>query len=202
MYSDPDGHMPRWLENTLKIGGAVLITAALVAGSVALGGPASIILAGAALGAAGGLIGGGISGGISSVVNGGSFIDGFADGALSGTITGGISGAIAASPLGVWGQVGVNALISGGSYLINNYDSFNLDDFLFNTTIGALAGFVGGNGWTKAGSTLAYDLAFNGIKGSFMMLGRGVMNEFSRPIIKASLVGSAGFIKDIINKYR
>ena len=90
MYCDRDGKMPRWLENTLKIGGAVLITAALV---------------------------------------------------------------VAASPLGVWGQVGVNALLSGGSYLINNYDSFNLDDFLFNTAIGDLAGFVGRDGWTKAGST-------------------------------------------------
>ena len=48
----------------------------------------------------------------------------------------------------------------------------------------------------------AYDLAFNGIKGSFMMLGRGAMNEFSRPIINASLIGSAAFIKDIISKYR
>ena len=54
----------------------------------------------------------------------------------------------------------------------------------------------------KPGQHFAYDLAFNGIKGSFMMLGRGAMNEFSRPIINASLIGSAAFIKDIISKYR
>ena len=202
MYVDPSGHMPKWLENTLKIGGAVLLTAALVAGSIFIAGPASIILAGAALGAAGGLIGGGVSSGISSVMSGGSFIDGFADGALSGSITGAISGAVAASPLGVWGQVGVNVLISGGSYTVNNYNNFNIGDFLFNSALGGLAGFVGGDGWTKAGSTLAYDLAFNGIKGSFMMLGRGALNEFSRPIIKSSIVGSAGFINDIFKKLR
>ena len=136
MYVDPDGHMPKWLENTLKIGGAVLLTAALVVGSIFIAGPTSIILAGAALGAAGGLIGGGISSGISSVMSGGSFIDGFADGALSGSITGAISGAVAASPLGVWGQVGVNALISGGSYTVNNYNNFNIGDFLFNSALG------------------------------------------------------------------
>ena len=202
MYVDPDGHMPKWLENTLKIGGAVLLTAALVAGSIFIAGPASIILAGAALGAAGGLIGGGISSGISSVMSGGSFIDGFADGALSGSITGAISGAVAASPLRVWGQVGVNALISGGSYIINNYNNFNIGDFLFNSALGGLAGLVGGDGWTKAGKTLAYDLAFNGIKGSFMMLGRGALNEFSKPIIKSSIVGSAGFINNIFKKLR
>ena len=202
MYVDPDGHMPKWLENTLKIGGAVLSTAALVAGSIFIAGPASIILAGAALGAAGGLIGGGISSGISSVMSGGSFIDGFADGALSGSITGAISGAVAASPLIKWGQMGVNALISGGSYIINNYNNFNIGDFLFNFVLGGLAGFAGGDGWTKAGSTLAYDLAFNGIKGSFMMLGRGALNEFSRSIIKSSIVGSAGFINDIFKKLR
>ena len=94
------------------------------------------------------------------------------------------------------------ALISGGSYIVNNYDNFNLDDFFFNIAMGAEAGFVGGDGWTKAGSTFAYDLLLNGIKGAFILLGRGALNEFSRPIIKASLVGSAGFIKDIINKYR
>ena len=63
-------------------------------------------------------------------------------------------------------------------------------------------GLVGGDGWTKAGSTLAYDLAFNGIKGSFMMLGRGALNEFSKPIIKSSIVGNAGFINDIFKKLR
>lgn len=58
-----------------------MLTAALVAGSIFIAGPASIILVGAALGAAGGLIGGGISSGISSVMSGGSFIDSFAVGA-------------------------------------------------------------------------------------------------------------------------
>ena len=42
----------------------------------------------------------------------------------------------------------------------------------------------------------------NGIKGSFMMLGRGALNEFSKPIIKSSIVGSAGFINDIFKKLR
>ena len=89
-----------------------------------------------------------------------------------------------------------------GSYIINNYNNFNIGNFLFNSALGGLAGLVGGDGWTKAGSTLAYDLDFNGIKGSFMMLGRGALNEFSKPIIKSSIVGSAGFINDIFKKLR
>ena len=202
MCVDPSGDLPKWLGNILKIGSAVLLTGVLVVGSILITGPASIFLTGAALGAIGGLLGGGISGGIAAVISGGNFFDGFAEGALSGTITGAISGAIAASPLGVWGQIGVNVLISGGSYLIKNHNNFDLLDFIINVGIGALAGAVGGNGWTKAGSTLAYDLTFNGIKNSFMMLGREALNKFSRPIIRSSIVGSASFVTEIIRKFR
>lgn len=48
--ADPSGYMPKWLKNTLMIGGAVLATAACVAGSVMISIPlVAIFFAGAAI---------------------------------------------------------------------------------------------------------------------------------------------------------
>lgn len=67
---------------------------------------------------------------------------------LSGTVTGAISGAVAASPIGVGGQIAVNAAISGGEYLINSAinNNFNSVDFVISVFFGGLGGFLGGNG--------------------------------------------------------
>ena len=202
-FVDPSGHKAKWWMNALKIAGAILIVATLtVAATLVTGGTATVALAGAAMGSAAGLIGGGISAGISSVISGGNFVDGFANGALSGSITGGISGAFAASSMGVWGQVGINMLISGANYTITNHNNFNWLDFVMNTLIGGLAGFVGGNGWMKAGSTFAYDFALNGVKGSFVKVGYGYLKEFADPIIKSTIVGSSTFVTEIIRLMR
>lgn len=202
-YADPSGHESKWWMNALKIAGATLIVATLVvAATLVTGGTATVVLAGAAMGSAAGLIGGGISGGISSVISGGNFWDGFANGSLNGAITGGISGAFAASSIGVWGQVGINMLISGTNYAIANYNNFNWLDFGMNTFIGGLAGFVGGDGWMTAGSTFAYDFALNGVKGSFVRIGYGYLREFADPVIKSTIVGSSTFVTEIIRLMR
>lgn len=65
-----------------------------------------------------------------------------------------------------------------------------------------VAGAVGGDGWMQPGSILATDLALNGIKRSFATMGAGCLKEFAMPIIKSSLVGSAGFVTEIIRKFR
>ncbi len=202
-YADPSGHKSKWWWNTLKIVGAISIVATLtIAATIVTGGTATVLLAGAAMGSAAGLIGGGISGGISSVISGGNFIDGFANGALSGSITGGVSGAFAASSVGIWGQVGINMLISGTNYTITNYNNFDLLDFGINMFIGGLAGFVGGDGWMKPCTTFAYDLALNGVKGSFVRIGSGYLREFADPIIKSTIVGSSTFVTEIIRLMR
>lgn len=202
-YADSSGHESKWWMNALKIAGATLIVATLVAAATLVtGGTATVVLAGAAMGSAAGLIGGGISGGISSVISGGNFWDGFANGSLNGAITGGISGAFAASSIGVWGQVGINMLISGTNYAIANYNNFNWLDFGMNTFIGGLAGFVGGDGWMTAGSTFAYDFALNGVKGSFVRIGYGYLREFADPVIKSTIVGSSTFVTEIIRLMR
>ena len=202
-YCDPSGHKSKWWWNALKIVGAISIVATLtIAATIVTGGTATVLLAGAAMGSAAGLIGGGISGGISSVISGGNFIDGFANGALSGSITGGVSGAFAASSVGIWGQVGINMLISGTNYTIANYNNFNWLDFGMNTFIGGLAGFVGGDGWMTAGSAFAYDFALNGVKGSFVRIGYGYLREFADPVIKSTIVGSSTFVTEIIRLMR
>lgn len=67
---------------------------------------------------------------------------------------------------------------------------------------GAATGAAGGAEWIKSRTTFAYDLAFNGIKNSFVRIGTNFLKEFMRPIIKSSIVGSSGFIAEIIKKYR
>ena len=145
-----------------KIALGVVVVAGLAVASVFTGGAASVIFAGAAIGAGAGFLGGGISG----VVSGGG-LAGFANGALMGTITGAISGAVAASPLGVWGQVAVNAFLSAGNYWVGQKisgDEVTIGGLIVSAGIGAFLGALGGPGWTStamAGETFMADIAMN-----------------------------------------
>ena len=93
MYIDPDGHMPKWLKNTLKIGGALLLTAALVVGTIFT--PSASIVLEATIGA----VIGGVTG---AITNGIIFENGevkwdwksASEGFLIGTISGAITGAL------------------------------------------------------------------------------------------------------------
>ena len=200
-YSDPSGHISQALENGLKIGGAILISAALtVAAFTVASTTLSVILAGAAIGSVCGLVCGGVSSGFGSLVSGGSFIDGFATGALTGAITGGISGAIAASPIGVKGQVVLNALLSGIGYTVTNYNNFNFGEFLLCTALGGLAGHVGGDGWMVQGSVLADELFYSGLKGVFIDIAFKYPSIFIVPILQSSVVGALTCVTEFLER--
>ena len=147
MNTDPEGHA--WWDALLKVVAAVAIVAAAAVVAVATAGTAvGVIAAGAAIGGAVGGIAGGATGAIEAAKKGEDIFEGFANGMLSGTVTGAISGAVAASPIGVGGQIAVNAAISGGEYLINSAinNNFNSVDFGISVFFGGLGGFLGGNG--------------------------------------------------------
>ena len=200
-YADPSGHISQALENGLKIGGAILISAALtVAAFTVASTTLSVILAGAAIGSVCGLVFGGVSSGLGSLVSGGSFIDGFATGALTGAITGGISGAIAASPIRVEGQIVLNALLSGASYTVTNYNNFNLGELLLCVAIGGLAGYAGGDGWMVQGSVLADELFFGGIKGLFIDIALKYPSIFIAPIVNSSVVGALTCVTEFLKR--
>ena len=149
-------------ESIAKIALGVLIVTGLAVASIVTAGTASVVLAGATIGAGAGFVGGGVSG----LVSGGG-LAGFADGALFGTVTGAISGAVAASGLGVGWQMGINAGLNAGNYVVTQAISggkITLGGLAISAGLGATLGLSGGHGWTSAamgGKLLLADVAMN-----------------------------------------
>ena len=94
--TDPSGHIPRWLKNTLKVAAGVAVIGGLAVATAVTGGAAAVV-AGAALS---GAIAGGASGAVIGTIGGAiengwdGALDGAVDGFLSGTIIGGATGAL------------------------------------------------------------------------------------------------------------
>ena len=151
MGYDPDGN------NFFNILASIAIIAAVAFVAIATVGTAvGVIAAGAAIGGTVGAVTGGINGAISAAENGEDIFEGFSSGMLSGTITGSISGAVAASPLGLGGQIAVNAALNGGDYLVNaaiNQEEFSALDFGISIFSGAAAGWAGGSGLMNLGKS-------------------------------------------------
>ncbi len=139
MYADPDGHMPKWLQNTLKVLGAVGIVVSVTALTVltagvaayALGASAAMIGAITTGAAIGGLVAGGLEIGAQIYENG---IDGMNLGAIAiesfaGSAYGAINGVAstttsAALRLGMRGARVALGGLSTALHGINNGDSF------------------------------------------------------------------------------
>ena len=151
MGYDPDGN------NFFNILASIAIIAAVAFVAITTVGTAvGVIAAGAAIGGTVGAVTGGINGAISAAENGEDIFEGFSSGMLSGTITGSISGAVAASPLGLGGQIAVNAALNGGDYLVNaaiNQEEFSALDFGISIFSGAAAGWAGGSGLMNLGKS-------------------------------------------------
>ena len=94
--TDPSGHIPRWLKNTLKVAAGVAVIGGLAVATAVTGGAAAVV-AGAALS---GAIAGGASGAVIGTIGGAiengwdGALDGAVDGFLSGAIIGGATGAL------------------------------------------------------------------------------------------------------------
>ena len=90
--TDPSGHIPRWLKNTLKVAAGVAVIGGLAVATAVTGGAAAVV-AGAALS---GAIAGGASGAVIGTIGGAieNGWDGAVDGFLSGAIIGGATGAL------------------------------------------------------------------------------------------------------------
>ena len=119
--------------------------------------------------ATGALFGGLISG-ISQIVT--NVVTGteWSSGVLTATVAGAVSGALAASTVGRVGQIVGNALISGVSEVINQYNNYTNNPSEFDylsaagsvavaTGLGAVAGAIGGEGARTPGSN--YRLALD-----------------------------------------
>lgn len=124
---------------------------------------------------------------------------------LSGTVTGAISGAVAASPIGVGGQIAVNAAISGGEYLINSAINNNFDpvDFGISVAAGGFGGYVGGDGLLKygvnnlkiAGNSLLKMLRVK----ELTIKSLGALGKYLSPILKSTAMTFGGGISKIFN---
>ena len=201
MYADPSGHMPEWLETTLKIVGGVTIIAGCIVGSIFTGGMLSVILAGAAVGA----IAGGVSAGISTAVSGGSIHD-FGSAFLMSTITGAASGAVCASPLGMWAQAGINAGISALTYVgtqLMNEDNITLGGLVSSSIFGFATGAIGGNGWMQSSGVKAFieSGAKGFIKNIVSNVGISSLVRIGAPAVGLGGISSALYGKYVANKY-
>ena len=94
--TDPSGHIPRWLKNTLKVAAGVAVIGGLAVATAVTGGAAAVVagaaLSGAIAGGASGAVIGNIGGAIENGWDGA--LDGAVDGFLSGAIIGGATGAL------------------------------------------------------------------------------------------------------------
>ena len=152
-------------------------------------------MAGAAIGASAGFLGGGISG----VVSGGG-LAGFANGALLGTVTGAISGAVGAWTGNIAVQMGVNAILSAGSYMAGQAisgEKITWGGLLLNAGLGAGIGFFAGPGWNSVamGSKLllkdvALNISKNFLRHTITFLGiPGIIKLFSVNVIAGLVSG-------------
>lgn len=101
---------------------------------------------------------------------------------LSGTVTGAISGAVAASPIGVYGQIAINAAISGLEYSVNSVinNDFNFTDLGISLVVGGFAGWVGGDGLLYLGN--------KGLKSAVNVLAKSLkVKELSKLSVKVGL---------------
>ena len=195
MNTDPSGRAWWQIFVSVLIIGVAAVVAVATAGTAV-----GIIAAGAAIGGAVGGIAGGATGAIEAAKNGGDIFEGFANGMLSGTITGTISGAAAASPIGVWGQVGLNVAISGGEYLVNSAinNNFNPVDFVISMAAGGFGGWVGNNGLLRFGinglKTAGNSLVKNLLVKELTIKNIAVLGKYLSPIIKSTFATVAGGI--------
>ena len=199
MYTDPSGRAWWQIFVSIVIIGVTAVVAVATAGT-AIG----VIAAGAAIGGAVGGIAGGATGAIDAAINGGDIFEGFANGMLSGTVTGAISGAIAASPINVFGQIGLNAVISGGEYLINSSinNNFNFLDFGLSIAFGGVAAWAGNDGLLRFGvnrlKTVGNSLVKNLLVKELTIKNIAVLGKYLSPILKSALMTVTGGIFRIL----
>jgi len=150
----------KWFNNLhwgWKIGASILLIAGLAVATVATGGAASVILAGATIGAAGGFAGATISAGISAIGSGWDW-NAWGNSALIGTAFGALSGAAGGTSWGLGAQIGINSALGVGNYAATSLISGNqmtLGGLVFNAFAGAIAGRIGGAGAMNSGTSLA-----------------------------------------------
>ena len=105
-------------------------------------------------------------------------------------VQGGLSGVLSTTGIGILGQVIGNALISGGGSGLNGD---KLLDVVFNSTIGALAGFAGGPG-----------TGYGGLVFSNSLRNKQLMGNFLKGLLKSSAVSNSPTIvkaiKDAVAK--
>jgi hypothetical protein len=173
LYTDPSGHLGKFWKKVITIGVGILVTAAVVALTVATCGTAGAALLGA-------MAGGLISGGVGAALEGGDWFDiGFAamTGMMIGAVTAGILGGIGSLVAPQFLGNGVGIIANGKNFIPAMYSTFaDVANRIFGTAstnlingIGngmlagsASAGAIGGS----AGSSYATALAKNSTGGN------------------------------------
>ena len=160
MYSDPDGHLPKWaawlISGALIVGGIALSVATA---GVATAGVAGVLatIGGIAGGAAVGAGAGSLIGGYVNEASGGSFDAGYVGGLISGALTGigaGIGGmafgaasaSVNAACIGYLGAGVASSFIGGaaGDYL-GSYVTAKMDNVSFNSSSAMQSAILAGS---------------------------------------------------------
>lgn len=163
---DSNGYLPKWLTTTLKITAGLAIIAAgvaLTAVTFGAGAPLTVVVTAAAVGM---IVGTCTNLASQYFRNGKSFRNINIDSIIMSGVQGGLSGVLSTTGIGVLGQIIGNALISGGG---SSLKGDKLLDVVFNSLVGGLAGFAGGNGTGYGGLYFSEALRNKDLMAKFLL---------------------------------